>query len=266
MCGQLMLTTAPASFRVEFKPRTNIEINFIMKMMLFPLAFIVFADTCSAQGLGSGLLSLLTEGFTKRSESLAPKLNTNEIEDAVSINSNEINLGRFVNPELRPSREQESSLFRTLNLSYAGNLDFTKALAMASRVGSSLAQAIGSLVDLQFVRNVVDIAVDRLNEVESGREGRSDSRAQRLERIKDGITEAVGAALGEQQCWQRTACRLGEYTAAVPGKDLIFILADRLAPPTWLGSLNIIRESATFEKNCNLFECTADPEGTEIDA
>lgn len=161
--------------------------------------------------------------------------------------------------------EPESSLLGTLNLSYAGNMDLSEALTMASRVGSSLAQAIGSLVDLKFVRNVVDIAVDRLNEVD-GREGRADDGKEGLERIKDGITEAVGAALGEQECWQRTACRLGEYTAAVPGKDIFFILADRLVPSTWQNSLGIVKESATFEKNCNLFECTADPEETEVDA
>ena len=220
---------------------------------------ILFAVRCNSQGLGSGLLSLLTEGFPRTT--LAPAPTPKEAQE--EFKSNAIDLERFAQVEQR--KEPESSLLGTLNLSYAGNMDFSEALTMASRVGSSLAQAIGSLVDLKFVRNVVDIAVDRLNEVD-GREGRSDNKMARLERIKDGITEAVGAALGEQECWQRTACRLGEYTATVPGKDILFIVADRLAPPTWQGSLGIIRESATFEKDCNLFECTADPEGTEVDA
>ena len=232
-----------------------------MKILQLTFTIILIADRCNSQGLGSGLLSLLTEGFTRRNSVPTPGHTTIPVQE--ETNKVELDIERFVPVEQR--REPESSLLGTLNLSYAGNMDFSEALTMASRVGSSLAQAIGSLVDLKFVRNVVDIAVDRLNEVD-GREGRADDRKERLERIKDGITEAVGAALGEQECWQRTACRLGEYTAAVPGKDIFFILADRLAPPTWQSSLGIVKESATFEKNCNLFECTADPEGTEVDA
>ena len=166
---------------------------------------ILFAVRCNSQGLGSGLLSILTEGFPRTTLAPAPEPTPKEAQE--EFKSNAIDLERFAQVEQR--KEPESSLLGTLNLSYAGNMDFSEALTMASRVGSSLAQAIGSLVDLKFVRNVVDIAVDRLNEVD-GREGRSDNKMARLERIKDGITEAVGAALGEQECWQRTACRIGE--------------------------------------------------------
>jgi hypothetical protein len=35
--------------------------------------------------------------------------------------------------------------------------------------------------------------------------------------MKEGITTLVGAALGEQQCWERTACKAGEYAATIPG-------------------------------------------------
>ena len=35
--------------------------------------------------------------------------------------------------------------------------------------------------------------------------------------IQEGITTLVGAALGEQQCWERSACLAGEYAAELPG-------------------------------------------------
>ena len=75
------------------------------------------------------------------------------------------------------------------------------------------------------------------------RRGRSDSkRSAEQEQLKDGITTVVGAALGEQQCWERTACKLGEYSSSLPGKDIVFILFDRVAPTSWLSSLNIIKD------------------------
>jgi len=73
-------------------------------------------------------------------------------------------------------------------------------------------------------------------------------------------------ALGEQQCWERTACQVGEASSSLPGKDVLFILMNRVAPDSWLSSLNIIRDSATYEQDCELFECSADPEGVENDA
>ena len=44
------------------------------------------------------------------------------------------------------------------------------------------------------------------------------------------------------QCWERTACKLGEYSASIPGKDIAFIVFDRVAPSSWLSSLNIIKD------------------------
>ena len=70
-------------------------------------------------------------------------------------------------------------------------------------------------MDLKFVRSVVDIAVDRLHNGE--RQGRADSGKKDQEKLKDGITTVVGAALGEQECWERTACKVGEYTSILPG-------------------------------------------------
>ena len=71
------------------------------------------------------------------------------------------------------------------------------------------------------MKSIVDIAVDRLRE--NSRQGRAQ---EGNENIKTGITTVVGAALGEQQCWERTACKLGEYGAEIPGGEtfVTFIL------------------------------------------
>ena len=61
------------------------------------------------------------------------------------------------------------------------------------------------------------------------------------------------------QCWERTACKLGEYSASIPGKDIAFILFDRVAPSSWLSSINIIKDvsrnrfytSSTFKSSNN---------------
>ena len=72
-------------------------------------------------------------------------------------------------------------------------------------------------MDLKFVKSVVDIAVDRLHNGErKGRSG-SDGKNKEQEKLKAGITTVVGAALGEQECWERTACKVGEYTSILPG-------------------------------------------------
>ena len=67
----------------------------------------------------------------------------------------------------------------------------------------------------------MDIAVDRLQE--NSRQGRAQ---EKKENIKTGITTVVGAALGEQQCWERTACKLGEYGAEIPGRE-VFNLSNK---------------------------------------
>merc|ERR1712244_215636 len=81
--------------------------------------------------------------------------------------------------------------------------------------------------------------------------------------LKNGITTVVGAALGEQECWEKTACKAGEYAASLPGKDVLFIVLDRLVPSSWVETLDSVKQSATYEQNCNRYECSADPEGTE---
>ena len=90
----------------------------------------------------------------------------------------------------------------------------------AKNVGSSLAEAVGSIVNLKLVRSIVDVALDRLNAAD--RRGRADSvseeKMKEQEELKSGITTVVGAALGEQECWERTACKAGEYAAAIPGQ------------------------------------------------
>merc|ERR1711979_164338 len=103
---------------------------------------------------------------------------------------------------------------------------------------------MGSIVDLKLVHNVVSVALDKLTEVD--RRGR--------------------AALGEQECWEKTACKAGEYAASLPGKDVIFIVLDRLIPSSWVDTLDSVKQSATYEQNCNRYECSTDPEGTEADA
>ncbi len=51
---------------------------------------------------------------------------------------------------------------------------------------------------------------------------------QSQEVMKEGITTLVGAALGEQQCWERTACKAGEYAATIPGKYITFFMKKRV--------------------------------------
>ena len=58
--------------------------------------------------------------------------------------------------------------------------------------------------------------MDRLQENE--RQGRA--QEEQKEHIKKGITTVVGAALGEQECWERTACKVGEYSAVLPGEGI----------------------------------------------
>jgi len=53
------------------------------------------------------------------------------------------------------------------------------------------------------------------------------SADQSQEVMKEGITTLVGAALGEQQCWERTACKAGEYAATIPGKKITLIMKKR---------------------------------------
>ena len=85
-----------------------------------------------------------------------------------------------------------------------------------------MAAALGSIVDLKLVDNVVSVALDKLTEAD--RKGRADSeeKMREKEELKAGITTVVGAALGEQECWEKTACKAGEYAATLPGKTCLF--------------------------------------------
>ena len=85
-----------------------------------------------------------------------------------------------------------------------------------------MAAALGSIVDLKLVDNVVSVALDKLTEAD--RKGRADSeeKMREKEELKAGITTVVGAALGEQECWEKTACKAGEYAATLPGKPCLF--------------------------------------------
>lgn len=229
--------------------------------MLLSVCLFLCTSPCQGGGFGSNLLSLLT-GQAAKIDSDPGKTQelVNRISDIMDIQTSDRQAKKteIVNNE-------DSTLIDTINLSYTGNTDFSNTISKARQIGSSLASAIGSVVDLKFVRSVVDIAVDRLHNGE--RQGRSDSdnKSKEQEKLKAGITTVVGAALGEQECWERTACKVGEYTSILPGKDVLFILLDRVAPTSWFDSLNLIKDSATYEQDCNLFECSADPEGTEND-
>ena len=64
---------------------------------------------------------------------------------------------------------------------------------------------------------MVDIALDKLTETDRRGRAGSEEKMRQQEELKSGITTVVGAALGEQECWERTACKAGEYAAALPG-------------------------------------------------
>merc|ERR1719350_1378980 len=95
--------------------------------------------------------------------------------------------------------EKQANLLEPLNLSYAGNMDLSRALDQAKNIGSSLASAVGSIVDLKLVHNFVSVALDKL--------GEADRRGRREEKMR------------EQQCWEKTACKAGEYAASLPGRS-----------------------------------------------
>merc|ERR1712204_56297 len=105
----------------------------------------------------------------------------------------------------------------------------------------SLASALGSIVDLKLVHNVVSVALDRLTEADRRGRAESEEKMREQEELKSGITTVVGAALGEQECWEKTACKAGEYAASLPGKDVIFIVLDRLVPSSWIDTLDSVK-------------------------
>ena len=161
-------------------------------------------------------------------------------------------------------QQEESGFLNTLNLSMMGNTHATQAFNKMADMARAIMDALGSLLDFKFVGNMVDATVERL--IGNSREGRSEGERQKHADLKAGITTIVGAVLGEQECWKRTACRAGEFAKDLPGKDFMFIVLERLAPDSWLNTLDISKVSATYEDDCNRFECTDDPEGIEYDA
>ncbi|XP_023322013.1 uncharacterized protein LOC111696604 isoform X2 [Eurytemora carolleeae] len=166
----------------------------------------------------------------------------------------------------RVRREGESqALLETMSLSYGGNYYVSESIKQGRELAGAIASALGALVDMKLVRSVVDGVVERF------REGRSDlgvtdrdrsdldlGEGHDQENLKEGITTLVGAALGEQQCWERSACLAGEYAAELPGKDVLFIVLDRLTPTSWIGTLNTIKQSATYIQDCSKYQCSAE--------
>ena len=88
----------------------------------------------------------------------------------------------------------------------------------AKNIGSSVAAAMGSIVDLKLVHNVVSVALDKLTEADRRGRAGNEEKMKEQEELKKGITTVVGAALGEQECWEKTACKAGEYAASLPGE------------------------------------------------
>lgn len=165
-----------------------------------------------------------------------------------------------------------TTLLETISLSYGGNYYVSETIKQGRELAGALVSALGSLVDLRLVRSLVDGVIERLHVDREGRSdlGRSDRDRSDLdleadtpdparEEIKEKITTFVGAALGEQECWQRSACLAGEYAANLPGKDVIFIVLDRLAPASWTHTLSTIKQSATYVQDCSRFVCSTDP-------
>ena len=70
---------------------------------------------------------------------------------------------------------------------------------------------------MKLVHNVVSQAVDRFSEEDRRGRAESPEKLREKEELKNGITTVVGAALGEQECWQKTACKAGEFAATMPG-------------------------------------------------
>merc|ERR1719282_2169638 len=80
------------------------------------------------------------------------------------------------------TEDKKASLLDTLNLSYAGNMDFSRALNQAKNIGSSVAAAMGSIVDLKLVHNVVSVALDKLTEADRrGRAGNEEKMKEQEE-------------------------------------------------------------------------------------
>jgi hypothetical protein len=182
--------------------------------------------------------------------------------------------------EKRVKRQtSEESFLNTLSLSYNGDFEMSDYISQGKEMMGLLASTLGSLVNMNMVRNVVDNVYERFNGRYSTleRQGRSDlpsriqddrlrsdlpseQEQQSQENIKQGITTLVGAALGEQQCVERSACLAGEYAAQFPGKDVLFLALDRFLPDSWSQTVNTFKQSATYIQDCEKFICTTESE------
>jgi len=172
---------------------------------------------------------------------------------------------------------QEESFLNTLSLSYAGDFAISDTISQGRELFGALTSTLGSMVNMRMVRSIVDSVVERLNgRYTIERQGRSDlpydddrsrsnvPRDDGQENIKKGITTLVGAALGEQECVQRSACLAGEYASQLPGKDVLFLVLDRFAPESWLSTISTFKQSATYIEDCQRYICTtesAQPKG-----
>ena len=49
------------------------------------------------------------------------------------------------------------------------------------------------------------------------------AKESRKEELKEEITTVVGAVLTKQQCYEKTACKIGKKASNFAGKDLLFM-------------------------------------------
>jgi len=159
--------------------------------------------------------------------------------------------------------EDSDAALESFSLSYTGNYILAETIKQGRELGSALMSALGGLMNLRTVRSIVDGMVNQLSEPRKGRSdlGRSSLEVEEeddQEYLKEGITTLVGAALGEQQCWERSACLAGEYAADIPGRDVIFIVLDRIVPTSWARTIDTIKQSATYIENCEKYICSTE--------
>jgi len=178
--------------------------------------------------------------------------------------------------EKRTKRQtSDESFLDTLSLSYYGDFEISDYISEGKEMMGLLSSTLGSFVNMNMVRTVVDTVYERFSGGYTvDRQGRSDlpgminddryrldlpsEEEQSAENIKKGITTLVGAALGEQQCAERSACLAGEYAAQFPGKDVLFLALDRFLPESWSQTVNTFKQSATYIQDCEKFTCTTE--------
>jgi len=165
--------------------------------------------------------------------------------------------------EKREATADTDAALESFSLSYTGNYILAETIKQGRELGSALMSALGGLMNLRTVRSIVDGMVNQLSEPRRGRSdlGRSSleiEQADNQEYLKDGITTLVGAALGEQECWERSACLAGEYAADIPGRDVIFIVLDRIVPTSWARTIDTIKQSATYIEDCEKYICSTE--------